>query len=450
MTSTPVNVQGFSAGALFGTSRTMGTETKGDFGKIFESQKSAAEDVNDVNFADDDLREQAKVKESKPYDEADTAVNKVEDQKESTSVKESSEADAEKPSTDKELEEDGLGEEAAQRGAELLLGAIADVKDLLMQQLQLSEEDLNALMQELNLTDVDLLQLGNVKDLILQAMGAEDMTALLTDEGLYAQMKNLEAEFAQIMQDVKDATGWSKEELNAAVEQLDDALQTSGKDADISLNVEVIDNTDEMQQTKVEHTREKDTNAQQNPAQGNENNPFATQNQVSGQQGNVQSVSSQMTSYAASETESIMRQLMDHMRIQLTPESTELDMQLHPESLGSLQIRISAKEGIMTAQFTTASETVKSVLESQMIQLQQQFDQQNIKVEAIEVTVQTHQFESALEQGKEHQTEDNNNKKSRTRKIDLTRLEETGEVEAEDRILAEMMEANGNSVDYLV
>lgn len=164
---------------------------------------------------------------------------------------------------------------------------------------------------------------------------------------------------------------------------------------------------------------------------------------------NVQTSSVQTASYTTVETENIMRQIMDHMQVQMDADTTELNMQLHPESLGTLQIRISAKEGIMTAQFTTTSETVKSVLEGQMIQLQQQFDQQNIKVEAIEVTVQSHAFESALEKGNEQQTEEET-KRNRTRRIDLNLLDGSEEVETEDRLLAEMMEVNGNSVDYLV
>ena len=172
---------------------------------------------------------------------------------------------------------------------------------------------------------------------------------------------------------------------------------------------------------------------------------------MTGNNVNVQSASEvQTTSYAAAETENIMRQIMDHMQLQLNADSTEVNMQLQPESLGTLQIRISAKEGIMTAQFTTASETVKSVLEAQMIQLQQQFDQQNIKVEAIEVTVQAHAFESALEKGNENQEQQEASKKNRTRRIDLNLFDDSQDLEAEEKLLAEMMEVNGNTVDYLV
>ena len=144
----------------------------------------------------------------------------------------------------------------------------------------------------------------------------------------------------------------------------------------------------------------------------------------------------------------IMNQLMDYMRIQLNEETSSLEMQLQPESLGTLQIRISAKEGLMTAQFTTASDSVKAVLESQMVQLQQQLESQNIKVDAIEVMVETHAFESALQQGEERQQADGE-KKERTRRIDLNRLRDDEEMTDEERIVAEMMAANGNTVDYL-
>ena len=50
MTSTPVNVQGFVPGAMYGTNRVQGTENKGDFSKIFESQKSVTEQAVIIIF----------------------------------------------------------------------------------------------------------------------------------------------------------------------------------------------------------------------------------------------------------------------------------------------------------------------------------------------------------------------------------------------------------------
>lgn len=442
MTSTPVNVQGFVPGAMFSTNRMQGTENKGDFSKIFESQKNELESAEKAEYADADFDEKSKIQETHDTKDNLAAENKIESDRNSNTVRESEGTDAEQSATEQEMKENGLSEDEMTRAMEVLNGAVSDVKAMLMQELQMSEEELNALMQECNLGDMDLLELGNVKELLLKAVDAGDMTALLTNESLYSQSKEIEATFAEIMQNVESALEASAEEVDALVEAVN-KLESKTEDAFV---VEVVNTTEESGKSKVNET-ENQGSANQNPMQ--ENNFFAGQNQMTQNVDNVQNVSSQVASYSNIEAESVMRQIMDHIQLQMNADSTEVNMQLHPENLGTLQIRIAAKEGIMTAQFTTTSETVKSVLEGQMVQLQQQFDQQNIKVEAIEVTVQAHAFESALEKGNEQQNEGEETKRNRTRRIDLSGLEGSQEVEAEDRILAEMMEANGNSVDYL-
>lgn len=454
MTSTPVNVQGFVPGAMYGTNRVQGTENKGDFSKIFESQKNVTEQADDSKVVHkdtgvDDMNSQDDVEYKEEIKDTQKEVateNQTEATQKSTTVQESAESGKEQSATYKDMEEDGLTAEELLHVAELFGNAVTDVKEMLMQHLNLTEEELNALMQECNLSDMDLLELGNVKELMLQEAGAGDMTALLTNENLYVQSKAVEAEFADIMQTVQETLDMNPEEVQALAQQVDEALNSLEGKGEEPILAEVVNTSEETPEVKIS-TTDKKGNAEQNPTQ--ENNLFAQQNQMTQRTENVQTSSVQTASYTTVETENIMRQIMDHMQVQMDADTTELNMQLHPESLGTLQIRISAKEGIMTAQFTTTSETVKSVLEGQMIQLQQQFDQQNIKVEAIEVTVQSHAFESALEKGNEQQTEEET-KRNRTRRIDLNLLDGSEEVETEDRLLAEMMEVNGNSVDYLV
>ena len=454
MTSTPVNVQGFVPGAMYGTNRVQGTENKGDFSKIFESQKSVTEQTDDSKVAQkdigvDDVNSQDDVEYKEEIKDTQKEVateNQTEATQKSTTVQESAESGKEQSATYKDMEEDGLTAEELLHVAELFGNAVTDVKEMLMQHLNLTEEELNSLMQECDLSDMDLLELGNVKELMLQEAGAGDMTALLTNENLYVQSKAVEAEFADIMQTVQETLDMNPEEVQALAQQVDEALNSLEGKGEEPILAEVVNASEETPEVKIS-TTDKKGDAEQNPTQ--ENNLFAQQNQMTQRTENVQTSSVQTASYTTVETENIMRQIMDHMQVQMDADTTELNMQLHPESLGTLQIRISAKEGIMTAQFTTTSETVKSVLEGQMIQLQQQFDQQNIKVEAIEVTVQSHAFESALENGNEQQTEEET-KRNRTRRIDLNLLDGSEEVETEDRLLAEMMEVNGNSVDYLV
>ena len=84
--------------------------------------------------------------------------------------------------------------------------------------------------------------------------------------------------------------------------------------------------------------------------------------------------------------------------------------------------------------------------------MKENFAEQGVKVEAIEVTVQTHQFEQNLEQGRGNNSNTANETgagRKRTRRINLNAAfaEEEPQTE-EDRIAADMMSANGNTVDF--
>ena len=124
-------------------------------------------------------------------------------------------------------------------------------------------------------------------------------------------------------------------------------------------------------------------------------------------------------------------------------------MQLHPASRGTVQVQIASRGGAVTANFITQNEAVKAALESQMVQLIERFDEQGVKVEAIEVTVQTHEFERNLEQGRGRgQQNEEPAKKGRIRRINLNDAVSMENMEEEDALAADMMAANGNTVDY--
>ena len=155
--------------------------------------------------------------------------------------------------------------------------------------------------------------------------------------------------------------------------------------------------------------------------------------------------------YQSAQTQDIMNQIMDHMKINLKADVQELQMQLHPASLGTVNVQIASKDGAVTAHFTTQNETVRAVIETQLIQLKQQFEEQGIKVDAVEVTVANHQYGEQFSQ--EHENTNGQARKSAkgTRRINLDELdEEEGleEMEETDRIAVEMMQASGNTVDY--
>lgn len=89
--------------------------------------------------------------------------------------------------------------------------------------------------------------------------------------------------------------------------------------------------------------------------------------------------------------EAVMRQIVEQIvrqvRIRVLPETTRMELQLHPESLGKVNLQVSSTGGVSTALLVVENQVAKEALESQMITLKQSFEEQGLKVNAVEVTV---------------------------------------------------------------
>ncbi|MDE7422820.1 MAG: flagellar hook-length control protein FliK [Lachnospiraceae bacterium] len=73
-----------------------------------------------------------------------------------------------------------------------------EVKELLCEEFDLTEEDLEKIMFELGMQFVDLQNLPNIQQLVLAVAGSDDKTALLTNEVLAKQVSSLEETIKQI------------------------------------------------------------------------------------------------------------------------------------------------------------------------------------------------------------------------------------------------------------
>ena len=89
---------------------------------------------------------------------------------------------------------------------------------------------------------------------------------------------------------------------------------------------------------------------------------------------------------------------------------------------------------------------------SMLIQLSPFSSFQVLTVDAVEVTVASHEFEKNLEQnaeGEKQQGEQQEKEKGRTRRLNLNDLSElSGVMSEEETLAAKMMAEQGNSVDY--
>lgn len=372
-----------------------------------------------------------------------------------------------------------------------------DLIEEIAKELNMSEEEVLEIMEILGLTAMDLLQPNNLMMVVMQAANETDPLALVTNEELYSALKNLN-DFAQEgMEQIQADFGISPDELEGMMNEFNmpkaeeveipEDVLTNGKQQQVEIEVAgVLEDLLNAKETIVEEVvipeeetedgsagkkaettladgdesvtvtketvtattpKEENSNTQGEAPKGQENAFMQNLNGKNGVQTVAEPIVQMMNQPSTSE---IMDQIMEFMKIQLKPEMNQLEMQLHPESLGTLQIHISSKEGVITAHFTAENESVKTALEGQMIQLRENFEAQGVKVEAIEVEIQSNAYQQQYESSKENGNSEEAAKKRNTHKIELNHLDELEEADLneEEQIVVSMMKANGSTVDY--
>lgn len=364
-----------------------------------------------------------------------------------------------------------IPEEKLEEAMEVLGTAANQLIQQLSELLGKNPEEIQGIMDDLGMKLTDILDAGNFTQLFLATAGVEEPTALVTDEGLYETYQDLMGQLDAAVQESAKTLELEPEQINVILNQqapeeaapqmpvekpLDEYGQPQETETDSTVIPEQpVQRADESTAAETEtkddfgEKREQTKERSVNSGREQENGLFSQEmKNVAQPETPVQTVYSTGSAWDV-DTQNIMRQIMDYMKVNLEADLSSVEMQLHPANLGTLQIQVVAKGGVMTANFITENEAVKAVLESQMIQLQQQFDEQGVRVDAIEVTVQTHQFEQNLEQGRGSSRGDQEPaKKQRVRRINLGGELLTEELEEEDALTADLMKANGNTVDY--
>ncbi len=458
MTSAPVTV---STNAYYtghkATATSANTDVETSFSDILKNQKSEGE----VKSPEKLSRPNKEVKTDQVSEPAKKEVSVKET--ETKEVKETEGKDAEE-AVAKEVEE----------AAEKMVEEVA-------KELGMTEEEVLEILNSLNMVPADLLKIENLQAVVLEATGEVDLSSFVTNEDLFTSLKNLTQSLEAVIGEISDATGiseaeikeifadlldgktaetdtlQSKEQIPAEME-VENADMVGVEEADTEKKTVVAtDTTEDGANVMLERSLEtaQSSSTGEGNAQNATENPFTPNGQVQTVQTNatqaMQTVEAPQ-SYFGEDTLRIMNQVTDYMKGQVIDGVSELEMQLHPESLGNLHIKLTAKDGVLTAQFTAQNDIVKNVLESQMVQLKENFKEQGVTVEAIEVTVESHKFDENFNQ--EHNDsmrEQNKNSARGTRRINLNldSLDfEEEDLTQEEQLAAEMLRENGGTVDY--
>ena len=385
--------------------------------------------------------------------------------------------------------------EKLEESSETLEQAEQDVVNAIAEEYGVSEEEINKLLEEMGLNVLDLLNPQNLVNFIVQLTGVASGEELLLDESFLKIMEtldnlaeglmkelNVDMEGLQALIDQMDVVDTEtqlpvsfQENLDAAIENVDaqENLQANGEEAkstEIEVEVEV-EKQEENTEVKVENNETEDvtlgqktkedtafTNNQNSDGnsllnhQSNANETIVTQ-QTNSNISQVADMShTQFSSYMSADTVQIIEQIVQQMRVTISAETTSMEMQLNPENLGKVYVNISSEEGVVNAQFHATNEVVKEALEAQIATLRENLNQAGVKVDAIEVTIASHEFERNLEQNQqnpEEHKEVQETSANKRRNISIDSLDElSGVMTEEENLVAQMMKDNGNSVDF--
>ncbi|MDE5932867.1 MAG: flagellar hook-length control protein FliK [Lachnospiraceae bacterium] len=360
------------------------------------------------------------------------------------------------------------------------------------EEMGVTPEEVVEAMEILGLSAIQLLDPENMKQLLMVISGNEDQLSIITDGELYGHLQNLLNTVSVSLNELEADLGLSEEELKALIaemaatedmsgaaenaeelaanagepetatlEGMKDYAVTVHRDGDeVKVKVQVDDTganqsvREEVTQTSEVQTRQetKSDNRESfadNRGEGSMQDAFMAQIPV--EQPSVSEAAETQAMGRFTSTEEIMNQITEYIKINLKSDVQEMELQLHPASLGSVNVQLAARDGVITAQFTAQNETVKEAIESQLVQLKTQFEEQGIKVDAVEVTVANYRFEQNFSGKEENSGESSKNGKKGPRRINLNdmNLEELPEdMEDSERIAAEMMARSGNTVDY--
>ena len=380
-----------------------------------------------------------------------------------------------------------------------------DVKDAIKDELDVTDEQIEKAMEDLGLQFLDLTDQSNLAALVTRLSGSEDSASLLVSDA-----------FPQIVLKVNDLAGGLQEDLGISMEDLQkmaelvttdveeagttDNLYESAKATEVT--EETMQKTEDVKDTVVAEeateqveipteetieptktdetdelvtagskdvTTEKQTDQGQEDATDQDTDAFLKQQTKTEihptQDLTPMQAESPITEFASHmeptvelptgesvSVQSIIDQIVEASRTTMDGDKTTVEMLLHPEGLGKVLMEVTEENGQVRAHIYTQNEQVKEALENQMFQLKEQMNQSQTKVQSVEISVGTHEFERNLEAGQQNQEqgqEGQNQRPKKMRNLNMNDLDDLqGLMTQEEELVTKMMRDQGNTVNY--
>lgn len=331
-----------------------------------------------------------------------------------------------------------------------------DIVDIL-EMLGMAPMDLVLLMSQ-DSVDITLINVENIKALIMEVHGIDDENLFLMSDKMSGELSDLMSGIQEILseqlgvlpEELSDTDNKLLQSFAEKIGQIVDDAEKNGQEQDVFQNLSensksdeipvVVETSDGAGMSDTQESSAQTMSEQVRDAHGAGESPInAFVERLSESFENVrqdQVVSDRVT------MNSIVEQVVNHVRIRVLPQTTSMELQLNPESLGRVNLNVTSNNGVATATLTVQNQVAKEALESQITVLKENLENHGLKVDSVEVNVSEFGFKNQ---------EDSNNNQFREKKTAGRRFRFDVANDTEEETAAEVAEArqDGDSVvDY--
>lgn len=288
-----------------------------------------------------------------------------------------------------------------------------ELKSMIADILGVSEEEIEDVLEQNGMTMMDMLNMQNLQNVFLELKGLDDFTAILTDAEANELWMQLSAGLDNFGTCLHDDVFVNADQLAAIFESaMNEENAVIDEDANLSAG-DAMQNGSGFEEPTViidsgsvdeELSGEGNFNNQSSGIVGGQEESGIVKDAADGITGEslfsqlMDRVEASVNSDASQAVENLhqMReiagQVIEGVRINVRPDTTGFEIQLNPEHLGKVNVSIRMKDGVAVASFAVRDEMARIALENQIQTLKDTFENQGLKVEAVEVTVSDFSF----------------------------------------------------------
>ena len=339
--------------------------------------------------------------------------------------------------------------------------------------LNANPDEIKGIINELDINMNALSDNQNVIKIVSKYLGIDNPVNVLTNDEAINAVKEINQSISEIINELKDEFAITDDGLKDLLSKIDTVRDTENIEDIINDETGNVDASDDIikvsdeNNNKINIDSENDNIVPEKTTVKNEENANTGNNKEfnndreskselylneNGLESIVSNLKNTITDNILTEdgiADKIIKQIIDDIRLYAKADTTSLEIQLEPETLGKVGITVTSKAGTITAQLVVQNEVAKEAIESQMTTLKESFASQDIKVDAVEVTIASKEFEQNLDKGADNSAEQNENK--RRKHISTEELAEingtaTDKETSIDNVLKEM----GTTVNYSV